>query len=230
MWRPERWIATLLTMPAIRSSALRCASVALAAILLTGCTSEAAPAPTAPATTAATPAVSPSPSPAVAAPSEPAIEKITTPPRVPADLTTPGKVGSKAAVEYFVALYGYTLNTGDTSLLRGMSAPMCEYCSRLIADVEADKAAGLDIAGDGASISTIRMHERESSEVEHLWLMSLSFSPFLVRSAGDEIDVEPKTRELTAGLIATWDGASWRISEYVDVIESGSQIAGGDGR
>ena len=218
-------------MPAPRSSTLRCASVVLALVLLTGCTAEPAPAPTAPATTAAptTPGASPS-APTAAAPTEPAIEKITTPPAVPIDLTTPGKVGSKAAVEYFVALYGYTLNTGDTSLLRGMSAPMCEYCSRLIADVEADKAAGLDIAGDGASISTIRMHERESSEVEHLWLMSLSFSPFLVRSAGDEIDVEPKTRELTAGLIATWDGASWRISEYVDVIESGSQIAGGDGR
>ncbi len=214
-------------MPAPRPNALRCASVVLAAIFLTGCTSGAAPAPTAPANTAATPAVNPSPSPAVAAPSEPATEKITTPPRVPADLTTPGKVGSKAAVEYFVALYGYTLNTGDTSLLRGMSAPTCEYCSGLIADVEADKAAGLDITGDRASVSTIRMHERESSEIEHLWLMSLSFSPFLVRSADGEIDVEARTRELTAGLVATWDGASWRISDYVEVIESGTGSSGG---
>ena len=212
MWRPERWIATLLTMPAIRSSALRCASVALAAILLTGCTSEAAPAPTAPATTAATPAVSPSPSPAVAAPSEPAIEKITTPPRVPADLTTPGKVGSKAAVEYFVALYGYTLNTGDTSLLRGISTPTCEYCLELAEGIEEGHESDWSYAGEQTQIERIELHEAESSENRHTWIVATNTDPSLRTSPSGEQSTQPKESHTTA-LTAVWTGDEWKVGD-----------------
>ena len=216
MWRPERWIATLLTMPAIRSSALRCASVALAAILLTGCTSEAAPAPTAPATTAATPAVSPSPSPAVAAPSEPAIEKITTPPRVPADLTTPGKVGSKAAVEYFVALYGYTLNTGDTSLLRAASTETCEFCETYAAGTESFHASGSTAVGGDVTIEFMKLHDQESTENRHVWIVELAFSPRRATAPGGEVQEDPAQTETTA-IMAVWTGDAWKIGKHFAV-------------
>ncbi len=217
MWRPERWIATLLTMPAIRSSALRCASVALAAILLTGCTSEAAPAPTAPATTAATPAVSPPPSPAVAAPSEPAIEKITTPPRVPADLTTPGKVGSKAAVEYFVALYGYTLNTGDTSLLRAVSTETCEYCLDLIGKIEKNTQEGLAVDGGGLDLRSVTLHEGKSTENRHYWYVDVTLMPTKRLAADGTISLRTESIDHTSVLLATWDGAAWHVAASHDV-------------
>ena len=220
MWRPERWIATLLTMPAIRSSALRCASVALAAILLTGCTSEAAPAPTAPATTAATPAVSPSPSPAVAAPSEPAIEKITTPPRVPADLTTPGKVGSKAAVEYFVALHPYIVNTGDVEPLRGLASPACDYCNQLIAGVEKDLAAGWTTSGDVITIDDLWLSAGESTEHSHFWIVDVRSSG-ATKTGPDGAQSRIPGKQSSRGLHVTWTGDRWQVSrvravEYVE--------------
>src|SRR5690606_31243643 len=153
MWRRAWRIATLLTRPATSSFVLRCATAVFAAVLLAGCTGEEAPSPTAAPTTpvASTPAASGSPTeaPTASSTAEPEIEKITTPPAVPVDLKTPGKVGSKAAVEYFVALYGYTLNTGDTSLLRAIAAPTCEYCDELMDNIETTHQAGWEVAGSG---------------------------------------------------------------------------------
>ncbi len=214
MWRRERWIATLLTMPATRSSALRRAFVVLAAALLAGCTAEAASEPAA--TTAATPAASPSPSPTAAATSEPTIEKITTPPRVPADLTTPGKVGSKAAVEYYVALYGYTLNTGDTSLLRAASTSTCEFCETYAAGTEAFHADGSTAAGGDASVKFMKLHEQESSENRHLWIVELALSARRSTTATGEVEDEAARVETTA-IMAVWTGDSWKIGKHFAV-------------
>jgi len=207
-------------MPAIRSSALRCASVALAAILLTGCTSEAAPAPTTPATTATTPAVSPSPSPTVAAPSEPAIEKITTPPAVPADLTTPGKVGSKAAVEYFVALHPYIVNTGDVEPLRDLASPACDYCNRLIAGVEKDVAAGWTTSGDVITIDDLWLSPGESTENSHFWIVDVRSSG-ATKTGPDGAQSRIPGKQSSRGLHVTWTGDRWQVSrvravEYVE--------------
>jgi len=220
MWRRSRHIATLLTMPAPRSSALRCASVVLALVLLTGCTAEPAPAPTAPATTAATttPGASPS-APTAAAPTEPAIEKITTPPAVPIDLTTPGKVGSKAAVKYFMALYGYALNTGDTTQLRAASAPACAYCTDLARNIESHYAEMTQVAGGDVAVKKIRLHEPESTENEHLWLMHVVFSPSRDVAKDGSVTEKLDPRDDLMGLTALWDGDLWRVGGYYDVTD-----------
>lgn len=215
MWRHERGIATLLTMPATRSSALRCASVVLATALLAGCTAEAVPAATT--TTAATPAASASPSPTAAAPSEPTLEKITTPPRVPADLTTPGKVGSKAAVEYFVALYGYTLNTGDTSLLRAASTETCEYCLDLVGKIEKNTQDGLTVDGGGLELRSVTLHEGKSTENRHYWYVDVTLTPTKRLAADGTITLRTENIEHTSVLLATWDGAAWHVAASHDV-------------
>ncbi|PFG36441.1 hypothetical protein ATL41_1164 [Flavimobilis soli] len=197
-------------MPATSSLALRCASVVLAAILLTGCTSEAAPSPTAPPTplpASKTPSATPT---ASATADKPTIEKITTPPAVPVDLKTPGKVGSKAAVEYFVALYGYTLNTGDTSLLRSISAPTCEYCSALAEGAE--KLADEDrlLLGSALSIDLAKLYEPESSNEHHTWLMDLVIAPGIeVSPEGERVDRPRETH--TTALVAAWSDGAWKI-------------------
>ncbi|PFG36968.1 hypothetical protein ATL41_1712 [Flavimobilis soli] len=213
----------MLTMPATSSFVLRCATAVFAAVLLAGCTGEEAPSPTAAPTTpvASTPAASGSPTeaPTASSTAEPEIEKITTPPAVPVDLKTPGKVGSKAAVEYFVALYGYTLNTGDTSLLRAASTETCDYCRSLADGIDAEFDSGVQTAGDAATINVIRQHEGESTSSEHVWLMELHFAPYETLAA-DGASVESKgPREETLGLVAAWDGTRWRVADYVDVVE-----------
>ena len=208
-------------MPAPRSSALRCASVVLALALLTGCTSETAPAPTAPAAaTAATPAASASPTatPTVPATSDPTIEKITTPPRVPADLTTPGKVGSKAAVEYFVALYGYTLNTGDTSLLRAASTETCEFCETYAAGTESFHASGSTAVGGDVTIAFSKLYEEKSSENRHLWVVDLSIAAVRTTSPDGEVTLDKASAETTA-LLAVWTGSDWKIGKHYAVNE-----------
>lgn len=206
----------MLSMPLTRSSALRRACVVLAVALLTGCTGEAAPAPTAPVTSAA-PSASPTPSTSPTAGDLP-IEPITTPPPVPADLTTPGQVGSKAAVEYFVALYGYTLNTGDTSLLRGISTPTCEYCNELASGVEAYSAQGGSIAGEAASINRMKLHERESSVNRHLWVVDVSLAS-RQETAQDGTRTETRQRNETSALLAVWTSGSWKIGTHLPVEE-----------
>jgi len=206
-------------MPATRSSALRRASVFLALALLTGCTSEATPTPTTPATTAATPAASPSATPTSAAPTEPTIEKITTPPAVPIDLTTPGKVGSKAAVKYFMALYGYALNSGDTTQLRAASAPACTYCTDLARNIESHYAEMTQVAGGDAVVKKIRLHEPESTENEHLWLMHVVFSPSREVARDGIVTEKLDPRDDLMGLTALWDGDVWRVGDYYDVTD-----------
>ncbi len=218
MWRHERGIATLLTMPATRSSALRCASVVLATALLAGCTAEAVPAATT--TTAATPAASASPSPTAAAPSEPTLEKITTPPRVPADLTTPGKVGSKAAVEYFVALHPYIVNTGDAGPLRDLSSPACDYCNQLIDGVQKDMAAGWSTSGDVITIDDLWLNPGESTENSHFWIVDVHSSG-ATRTGPDGAQSSVPGKQSSRGLHVTWTGDRWQVSrvravEYVE--------------
>nr|WP_286189189.1 DUF6318 family protein [Sanguibacter hominis] len=204
-------------MPATRSSALRCASVLLALALITGCTSEAAPSPTA---TAATPAASASPTatPTVSATSDPTIEKITTPPPVPADLTTPGKVGSKAAVEHFVALYGYTLNTGDTSLLRAASTETCEYCLDLAEGIEEGHESGWEYVGEQLRIERIELYEPESSENRHLWVVAAEVAPSQRTSPDGERATQP-TKSHTTALLAVWTGHQWKVTSRLNVRE-----------
>lgn len=159
---------------------------------------------------------------ASATPTATAIEAITTPPPVPADLTTPGKVGSKAAVKYFVALYGYTLNTGDTSLIRAASTETCTYCRSLASDIEEEFESGARTTGDAATVTLIRPHEGESTVDSHLWLLELAFAPNETIAADGSLDGRHGAREATVGLVAAWDEGRWRVAEYVDVVDSGS--------
>lgn len=223
MWHSGRRIATLLTMPMTSPSVLRCASAILAAVLLAGCTGEVAPAPT-PTVTSASPQPSPAPTATSSAtPTSTAVEAITTPPPVPADLTTPGQVGSKAAVEYFTALYGYALNSGDTSQLRETSVPTCGYCADLATNIEAHHAEATQINGGAATIEKIRLHEPESTEGRHLWLMHVVFSPSREIARNGQVKEKPEPRDDLMGLLAVWDGRSWRIDDYYDVTDDSGE-------
>ncbi|MBO3093612.1 DUF6318 family protein [Cellulomonas dongxiuzhuiae] len=106
-------------------------------LLVSGCTTDTAPADTSTeestAMETATPSPSPTPSPTL---------DVTVPPKRPEAMATPSADGAAAAASYFISLYVYMYATGDTSTWRQMSAPTCAFCLDAAADAEAVAASG----------------------------------------------------------------------------------------
>lgn len=100
-----------------------CAAVAL----LAACANPPEPIePESPATTAARPSARPA----------------SAPPTMPAIANRRDEVGAANFVLYWVNVSNYAANTGDTDLLRKISAPDCEGCNRYIDLYEKTYAAG----------------------------------------------------------------------------------------
>ena len=219
MWRRVWLVATLLTMPATSSFVLRCAAVVLAAVLLAGCTGEAAPSPTAPTMSSAT-SGSPTEAPSASSTTEPEIERITTPPAVPVDLKTPGQVGSKAAVEYFLATYAYLTATGDSQPFESSTTATCDFCQGVAAETVKVYEAGGRIDGDIPSIVSSYVDEKRSTTNRHVWNTAVQTTAVKLLDVNGAVVFSDGSTTKNLGIVAVWDGASWSISTVVDAPES----------
>ncbi|WNB87407.1 DUF6318 family protein [Cellulomonas sp. ATA003] len=103
----------------------------LAVLLAAGCTSQDDPEPppivSSPSETAPEPSPTPSPTPT---PTQAPVVA----PEPPAELERIDEVGAAAAAEYFVSLYSYTMQSGDTANWLSMSSDVCGFCSRIASD------------------------------------------------------------------------------------------------
>jgi hypothetical protein len=97
--------------------------------------------------------------PTTTAPSDPAQDP---PPVMPALAKQKSTAGAKAFITYFVEVLNYSYHTASTSPLRGISAPSCDVCKRLVTGVAAMKKSGG--SQSGGSWTAIRIFHIASDQ------------------------------------------------------------------
>lgn len=114
--------------------------VALGAIWLSGCDSDAA-APPPMETSTRSPSATPSPTP--------------TAPTLPAEAKGTTEASAEAFVRHYIDVLNYAGRSGDTAALSALSADTCESCLNIISRIDNVYAAGGSIEGDGWAVFEI---------------------------------------------------------------------------
>lgn len=125
-------------------------------VLLTGCSGSedpAGPASPSPSKSPTEASASPSPSPSAS----PAIVK----PERPAAMQKQDAEGAAAAAEYFLALYNYTKDSGDTSEWEAMSHDACQFCRNVLERATEIQENDLDIEGGDISAKVVEIYQRD---------------------------------------------------------------------
>ncbi|MBD8057672.1 hypothetical protein IC607_01650 [Cellulomonas sp. JH27-2] len=205
------------------------ATATAAAWALSGCTDDAEPKPlpslSGVASASPVPSasssndVTESPSPTTAAPSSNASEpepseglQELSKPTLPKDLSDEGKDGAIAAAEYFLSLYPYALSSTSKSEFASMSDPSCEFCSSVIADVEARKKAKTHEIGGSMTFrnSTVAA----SSEGSYLVLLTARQQPSqTVTASGAVVKDFPRTTDNDATIVVHRARNRWFVRE-----------------
>ena len=89
------------------------------------------------------------PTPPPLTPSPSATPSAPTAPELPPEAQGSSRKAAKAFVEYYFSALSYAANTGDTSLVTGVSNSTCESCKSVVSAVDEIYAEGGRAQGDG---------------------------------------------------------------------------------
>lgn len=109
-------------------------------------------------TTACDNGPTPSPLPSVTT-SAPPTSTTPSPPAMPTSATGRDTSAVKAFVRYWLSVFNYAANTGDTSTLIEISSPHCSSCKALIDGIAQTYAAGGHTFGDGWSATRLSVRD-----------------------------------------------------------------------
>lgn len=167
--------------------------LALAAVLLAGCSGQ--PAPREPdSTEGASP------------------EATTTPPPLPEAATQETAEGAASFVDYYLAVLNYAAHTGDTSPLRAVSRSDCEGCADYIRHYEERAEAGGRIEGGEFSAGeiTVTQYGTDTSLQTKLLIDAGAVSE---TAESDQKQFDASTETVT--FIARHEGGSWSMAQFV---------------
>ena len=183
----------------MRVSRLVAAVAVTPLLVVSACTSDAAPEP-APLPSASTESPAPSASPS---PSSPAL---------PAEAEGTSPAAAKAFVRHYIEAVNYASSTGEVNELRSLSSSKCSSCTALIERIETVYTAGGSFRGDGWKVRSIRYQPFQPAR-QPVLSVSIRLSPqTLVEEAGEPDKKFPGGRDqLTLRL--TTDQGDWRVSE-----------------
>lgn len=180
------------------------AGIAIAAVLLSGCSEKPEPSRTLPATTAAE-----------STPSLPPLGPEDMP--MPAEARTQDAAGAEAFIRYYFELLNRSLKDMDSQYLRSFAEPGCDVCERIATETDSDAASGYSYSGGEltipGSVSLVMSApgEAQSAFVANQAPMSVLDSggnavPGLVLDGDDQ---------LKSGTITVWDDSTtaWRLTE-----------------
>lgn len=172
---------------------------AVVAVLIAGCTSEAAPAPTDSPSVTATHAPSRTPSVSAAA----------TAPQRPEAMATPSADGAAAAATYFLQLYPYARATGDLAEWQALAADECTFCTSVEAEVTSLIEQGQTVSGGAITVSSadgteVIANESYSAQLLFMEAPTETWSGTTLVSTGDGGRYE-------ALAVLRWNGQAWEV-------------------
>ena len=186
----------------MQGRAVRAAVVAgMIALVAGGCTESPTPRPT----TSPTPSRSETPSPSATPTADAAM-----PPQRPEAMASADADGAAAAASYFISLFPYVHATGDFAEWDALSAPGCQFCSGVRADV-------VDVLGRGnRTLSSAEILSASGLEIEaDRWYsatLHVSIGPSTeVDSQGGAVQEHP-AEDRTIDVVMTWSDG-WQIDE-----------------
>lgn len=143
----------------------------------------AAPEPT---PTATAPSASPSPSPSAEGEDKP---------ERPAAMEKHDAEGAAAAAEYFLSLYNYTKDSGDTTEWQSMSHEACYFCQNVLDRAAQIHDAELTIEGGDLSFEVLQVYRRDSAT--GLFPLDVEVTQEASKTARPDGSVESETAKQT---------------------------------
>lgn len=188
-------------------------SLALAlGLLIAGCSGEEPndAAPRAPSTGTAAPSSSPTPT--TSAPVSSAATSTPAPPEMPPEARELTAAGAEAFVRYWFHLVNYGYASGDTSLLRSVSAESCQTCASTIETIENQYASGGSFRGGQISLPVVVASSPDASNAS-LVSISLDQEPLQrLNSGGDVMETSDGEADLSLGVLVEGASGTWRMA------------------
>ncbi|MFC4556392.1 DUF6318 family protein [Georgenia faecalis] len=184
------------------------AVLALAGLVVAGCSVEAEPGPT---TSSGEPGTSTSASTTTATPA-PGPTDWPEPDR-PASMDRDDLVGAKAAAQYFIELYPYVYATGNLSEWQAMSHPECAFCTSVVDGVrELHDAGGYAI---GPEVTVVEVRGADPVDGNPYFSVDVAVSQGPSRSYSSTGDLTGEASASRNVLLAALErtGAGWQVRE-----------------
>lgn len=133
-------------------------------------------------------------------------------PERPATMDRHDELGAQAAAEYFVELYGYTVQSRDSVDLQALCKPQSAFCSGVIAEAEADLEEGTRVVGGNMALTTGRVDPPTEDVYYTIW-GQIDREPYSVLYADGSRDEVPEGQRAIsfAVLVELVDGDHWMI-------------------
>lgn len=168
--------------------------LALAAVLLAGCSGQ--PAPREPdSTEGASP------------------EATATPPPLPEAATQETAEGAASFVDYYLAVLNYAAHTGDTDALRALSDDDCGSCEKYAGVVDATHQAGGAYTGGDWSVSDVA-----TEDVETYWTVAGPVTTAAGQTRTDAKSEFQQTAESTTKIefVLVHEGSNWIMYSFAE--------------
>ncbi|PFG33925.1 DUF6318 family protein [Sanguibacter antarcticus] len=169
-------------------------------MLLTGCATE--PEADAPQTATSTPAATDDTA-TTTLPEPPAA------PEKPAAMANDDEAGARAAADYFLALYAYTVQSNDVTLLDDFCYEASTFCTAVRLDLEDAENTGQVLAGGDLTWTTEPQVEQRTDASAYIVQGTIHQSASqLVTSEGSVVDAY-EAEDLERAIYIYWDSGDW---------------------
>jgi len=119
--------------------------------------------------------------------------------------------GAEAFVRYWFHLVNYGYTTGDTSLLRGLSAESCQTCASTVETIEDQYASGGSFRGGQIDLKVVVASSPDTSETS-LVSISLDQDPLQrLNSSGDVMETSDGESGLSLGALVEGASGMWQM-------------------
>ena len=187
--------------------------VLVGGLLLGGCGGDDPVDPVSSATSAAS--ASPEPSPTA---------DLTKRPERPAAMDEPTTDGAVAAATYMLELFPYVFNSGDVGPWEAMALDSCTFCTGVVEDVSAMRAAGDVVTGGAVDVVASEVREISAGSWFAVTLQASQESSQRRGPQGALVSENPATT-YSVVFALSWDGG-WRVDEMGVENPGGEQGSG----
>lgn len=107
----------------------------------------------------------------------------------PAAMANNDEAGARAAAEYFIELYGYSVQSQDLAAFSAMCDPASVFCSGVASDITADMTVATRTEGGASKLRAHRVDAPGADDFYTVW-GQVDRQPFVAHSADGTVVYE----------------------------------------